>query len=111
MDQKIRQDVARRKLDMAMLKNAKKKPTIDQVIHVQQRLNKDEKLLARFKNYNNFIDRQSRQRPTFSTMEQFRQVARPYFPKAFLDSLYRADTLGLASIQIDKILAFQEVPF
>ena len=74
-------------------------------------MNKDEKLLARFKNYNNFLDRQSRQRPTFGTIEQFRQVARPYFPKAFLDNLYRPDTLGLASIQIDKILAFQEVPF
>ena len=83
---------------MAMLKSAKKKPTIDEVIQVQQRLNMDDRLLARFKNYNNLLDRQNRQRPIFSTIEQFRQVARPYFPKAFLDNQYNVNTIGLATI-------------
>ena len=33
------------------------------------------------KNYNNFVEKQSKERRVYSTMEEARQAVRPYFPK------------------------------
>ena len=58
LDLKIREDVARRKVDMHLIRSAKKRLSVDDVIKVQKRLSDDEKLLSRFKNYNSLINRQ-----------------------------------------------------
>ena len=43
-------------------------------------------------------------------MEEVRRETSPYFPKTFLENKYNTDAISFVVIQIDKILAFKELP-